>query len=125
MAPRDHFRAHGRIAVQINAVLRQDDSFVIPVTVRDLGFGGAGVDLADPKLHPAPRASFTFSDLATDVPVVLEVVTPVLWDPLYLQGRIVWTAGNVAEDRPARAGIRFDDLGATTLLSLFEVLSSK
>lgn len=124
MAPRDHYRAHGRVPVRIDAVLRQHDKVVLPVTIRDIGFGGAGVEIADPTLQSATQAPSTPVDLATGTPVTLEVIAPVLWDPLMLPGRVVWSLARGAADRPTRAGIRFDPLGANTLLSLFDVLTA-
>ncbi len=124
MAPRDHFRTHGRIPVQIDAFLRQQADLVLAVTIRDLGFGGAGLDFADPILRPPTQALSLPADLVAGAPIVLEVVAAVLWDPLHLPGRIVWSVQDVASGRPTRAGVRFDPLGATTLMSLFEVLGS-
>lgn len=124
MAPRDHFRTHGRVPVQIDAVLRQQDQVVLPVTIRDLGFGGAGVEIADPTTQGSTQETSAAIDLSTGLPVVLEVVAPVLWDPLYLPGRIVWSLEKTANGRSTRAGIRFDPLAATTLLSLFDVLTA-
>ncbi len=124
MAPRDHFRTHGRVLVQIDALLRQQEDLVLAVTIRDLGFGGAGFEIADPTLRPPTQAISLPIDLANGIPIVLEVVAPVLWDPLFLPGRIVWSAKDASTGRPTRAGVRFDLLGATTLISLFEVLTS-
>lgn len=124
MAPWDHFRAHGRVPVQIDAVLRQQDALALPVTIRDLGFGGAGLDIADPTLRPSTQATSSSFELTCDMPVVLELVAPVLWDPLLLPGKIAWSRHNAAGTRQLRAGIRFEPLAATTLLSLFDVLSS-
>jgi hypothetical protein len=124
MAPRDHFRAHGRVPIRIDAVLRRQDVLVLPVTIRDLGFGGAGVDIADPTLLSSKQGASTPIELPTGLPVVLEVVAPVLWDPLYLPGKVMWNFQHAGTGHSARAGIRFDPLGAVTLLSLFEVLSS-
>ena len=124
MAPRDHYRTHGRVPVRIDAVLRRHDSTTLPVTIRDLGFGGAGIELADPTLPSPTQAASAPAELMTGVPIVLEVVAPVLWDPLHLPGQVVWSLASAVSDRTTRAGIRFDALGATTLLSLFDVLTA-
>jgi hypothetical protein len=124
MAHQDHFRTHGRVLVRIDALLRQQEDLVLAVTIRDLGFGGAGFEIADPTLRTSTQAISPPIDLVNGVPIVLEVVAPVLWDPLFLPGTIVWSAKDVSNGRPTRAGVRFDPLGATTLMSLFEVLSS-
>lgn len=120
----DHFRAHGRVSVQIDALLRQQDALVLAVTIRDLGFGGASIDISDPTLRSATQAISLPVDLSTGSHLVLEVVAPSLWDPLYLPGKIVWNLRDAASGQPTRAGVRFDPLGATTLMSLFEVLTS-
>lgn len=130
MAPRDHFRTHGRVPVQITALLRPNDAKEVPVKIRDLGFGGAGVEVVDvvdvvdstPQSSEDPTASPV--DLSAGTSVILEVVAPVLWDPLYLPGRVAWRSSHMVTDQPIRAGICFDQLGATTLLSLFDVLSA-
>jgi hypothetical protein len=124
MAPRDHFRAHGRVSVQIQALLRPAGSSELSVKIRDLGFGGAGVEVIRSSREPSSSATPNPIDLAAGTPVVLEVVAPVLWDPLYLSGHIAWSLSKEAGDLPARAGISFDQLGATTLLSLFDILGS-
>ncbi len=124
MAARDYFRAHGRVPVKIDAVLRQQGDVLLPLTIRDLGFGGAGIEIADPTFSSAKQETSASLDLATGNPVVLELVAPVLWDPLLLPGKIVWSVEKTSTNQTTRAGIRFDPLGATTLLSLFDVLSS-
>lgn len=123
MAPRDHFRAHGRVSVQISALLRPNNAVEVPVKIRDLGFGGAGVEVVDTTPRTTKQTTFNPLDLETGTSVVLEVVAPVLWDPLYLPGRIAWSSPNSSNDPQFRAGICFDQLGAATLLSLFDVLS--
>jgi len=124
MAPRDHFRAHGRVSVQIRALLRPTGAPELAVKIRDLGFGGAGVELVDSTPRPASDATSTPLDLETGTSVVLEVVAPVLWDPLYLSGRVAWSGSKTSSDQPVRAGISFDQLGATTLLSLFDLINA-
>lgn len=124
MAPRDHFRAHGRVSVQIQALLRPAGAPELAVKIRDLGFGGAGVEVINSSRESSSPTTSTPIDLPAGTPVVLEVVAPVLWDPLYLSGHIAWSLSKEAKDLPLRAGISFDQLGATTLLSLFDVLGS-
>jgi len=112
------------VLVQIDALIRQQDALTLPITIRNLGFGGAGVDIADPTLLPATQAGSATFALAVNAPVVIELVAPVLWDPLHLPGRVAWSRQNAAGTRPARIGIRFEPLDGTTLLSLFDVLGS-
>jgi hypothetical protein len=124
MAHWDHFRAHGRVLVHIDAVLRQQDARVLPVTIRDIGFGGAGIEVTEPPLQSTPQPASPSVELVPDLPVVIELVAPVLWDPLYLQGTIAWSQQISMRPRTSRAGIRFVELGPTTLLSLFDVLTT-
>ncbi len=124
MAPRDHYRTQARVPVRIDAVLRQQGAITRSVTIRNLGFGGAGIELADPTIQTSAQAASAHAALATGAPVVLEVVAPVLWDPLYLPGQVAWSVDSSSAERPSRAGIRFDPLEAITLLSLFDVLTS-
>lgn len=125
MAPRDHFRAHGRVSVQITALLRPNDAKEVPVKIQDLGFGGAGVEVVHSSLQTSEDSTTNPVDLSAGTSVVLEVIAPVLWDPLYLPGRVAWRSPNASIDQPVRAGICFDQLGATTLLSLFDILSAE
>ena len=123
MAPRDHFRAHGRMPVRINALLRTRDKHSLAVIIRDMGFGGAGIELAEQPTATSAEDLASHFDWSRDLPVEIEIVTPVLWDPLVLPGKIVWNSEPTSDQLP-RAGIRFEPLGATALLSLFDVLGS-
>lgn len=123
MAPRDHFRVHGRLPVRIDAVLRQQDNRALAVTIHNMGFGGAGVELVDQSSPTSAQEPASRVELLRDAHVALEIVTPALWDPLVLPGTIVWNS-EPSSNRARRAGIRFEPLGATTLLSLFDVLGA-
>ncbi len=79
-------------------------------TLVDLGLSGARLEL-DEALAPGTEA-------------ILEVRTPLLWDPLQLRGQVVWAQG-IDPDGIAHAGIRFHHESGPPLLSLFELLSSQ
>jgi hypothetical protein len=117
MAVRDHFRAHARRRVDLGATLRERQSAEEHgVRIRDLGLGGAGVELSESQL-----ASGLFDPEAT---VTLEVTTPNLWDPLSLRGRVAWLRRG-AFGRSARAGIRFEHHDAGALYALYQLLGSQ
>lgn len=106
--------------MHIDALLRRQDAS-LPVTIRNLGFGGAGIEIVEPThAAPSPDKSRPF-DLLIGDQVMVEIIAPVLWDPLHLNGTVVWSKP-VAGAKPSRAGVRFDPLGRAPLLSLFDVL---
>jgi PilZ domain len=102
-----HFRAHARrrihLAVSVRQANRDDDAIMV-----DLGLAGACVELARP--------------LPIDSRLVLRVVAPTLWDPLVLEGLIVWAARRAAR---FRAGIRFQHADEHALGALFELLAAQ
>jgi hypothetical protein len=53
----------------------------------------------------------------------VEVVTSILWDPLLLRGRVVWSGG--APGAASRAGLRFEHDNPAQALALFEVLGAQ
>jgi hypothetical protein len=109
MSGREHFRAFGRQRMELGATLFDQEGNARSVTIRDLGLGGAGLELVE-------------LDLALDTRVVLELSTPTLWDPLRLPGTIAWVRPSQSAGRRARAGIRFEHHDASMLFSLFQVL---
>src|SRR4051812_36527055 len=72
MPARDHFRAHARYRVDLEGRLRVGESGSYGVRLRDLGLGGACVELVE----VAPSAA-----LDVEGPIALEVTAPSLWDP--------------------------------------------
>ena len=114
MAARDHFRAHARRRVDLDATLRGRDGGSHDVRVRDLGLGGACVELAEG--HSA-------AGLDREAVVSLEVMAPTLWDPLLLGGRIAWIRRS-AQARPTRAGVRFEHRDPAALYALFQLLGA-
>ncbi|WP_437805431.1 PilZ domain-containing protein [Sorangium sp. So ce1078] len=117
MAVRDHFRAHARRRVDLGATLRDRQSIEEHgVRIRDLGLGGAGIEL--------PEAQLASELLDPEASVTLEVITPNLWDPLSLRGRIAWIRRGPA-GRPARAGVRFEHHDAGALYALYQLLGTE
>jgi PilZ domain len=114
MAARDHFRAHARRRVDLDATLRgRDGGFFHDARVRDLGLGGACVELAELHVMGVER----------EVAVTLEVMAPTLWDPLMLGGRIAWVRRG-AQGRPTRTGVRFEHREPSALFALFQLLGA-
>ncbi len=135
MAARDHFRAYARRRVDLGATLRdRQTADEQPVRVRDLGIGGARVELADARAtaqRGAPRDADGWASspprpaaaLEPDAAVTLEVTAPTLWDPLPLRGTIVWVR-RAAAGTPARAGVRFEHHDAAALYALHQLLGA-
>lgn len=116
MAARDHFRAHARRRVDLDATLRgREGGFSHDVRVRDLGLGGACVELAE--LHAGAVG------VEREAVVTLEVMAPTLWDPLLLAGRIAWVRRG-GQGRMTRAGVRFEHREPAALYALFQLLGA-
>jgi hypothetical protein len=116
MAARDHFRAHARRRVDLDANLRgRDGGFSHDARVRDIGLGGACVEIADPYTGAA--------GVEREAVVTLEVMAPTLWDPLVLTGRIAWVRRG-AQARPTRTGVRFEHRDPAALYALFQLLGA-
>jgi hypothetical protein len=114
MAVRDHFRAHARRRVDLDATLRwREGGASHEARVRDLGLGGACVEIAD----------LLGSGVEREGVVTLEVMAPTLWDPLVLGGRIAWVRRG-ALGRPTRAGVRFEHRDPGALYALFQLLGA-
>ena len=115
MAARDHFRAHARRRVDLDATLRgRGGGFSHDARVRDLGLGGACVEISE--LQGA-------AGLEREGVVTLEVMAPTLWDPLLLGGRIAWIRRG-GQGRPTRAGVRFEHRDPGALYALFQLLGA-
>lgn len=122
MAARDHFRAHGRRRVDLDAIVRgRDGAFSHDARVRDLGLGGACIEIADASTLTDPRPAAL--GVEREAPVTLEVMAPTLWDPLTLGGRIAWVRRGAA-GRPTRAGVRFEHREPAALYALFQLLGA-
>jgi hypothetical protein len=122
MAARDHFRAHGRRRVDLDAVVRSKDGAVShEARVRDLGLGGACIEIVEAvDLLGEGRPAL---GVEREASVTLEVMAPTLWDPLTLAGRIAWVRRGAA-GRPTRAGVRFEHREPGALYALFQLLGA-
>lgn len=107
--PLDHFRAFARRPVGLSAIVsRGDGSWKRPARVIDLGLGGACMEM----LEAVPNGTT----------VSLSVEAPHLWDPLLLEGEVVWLH---ALEGAARVGVRFDHSSGRTLRTLTELLEAE
>jgi hypothetical protein len=131
MPARDHFRAHARRRVDLDAILRgQNVAFSHTATIRDLGLGGASLELADNASAIADisatargEARAPLIGVEREALVVLEVIAPSLWDPLAIAGKIAWLRRGL-QGRPWRAGVRFDHREPAALNALFQLLGA-
>ena len=109
MAERPHFRTHERRPVRLPASLRKEDGATVSSLVVDLSLAGAGLELAE--------------ELLPGMPLLLEITSPTLWDPLPLRGRVVWFQAGPSR-KPGRAGVQFVPDDSPQLFALFEVLAA-
>ena len=118
MRARDHFRAHGRKAVNLAASLCDElRSFEEEARIKNLGLGGACVELGA-RSTAEPHVG------RPDALVLLEVIAPSLWDPLILRGRVAWTR-RAAPQQPMRVGLRFEHREQGSLFALFQLLGTQ
>lgn len=112
MPARDHFRAHARQRVDLEGRLRAGEGASHAVRLRDLGLGGACLELLE-----APQQGA----LDIEGAVAVEVTAPMLWDPLVVPGKVAWMR-RVKPERRLRVGVRFElrDLG--TLRAIMKLL---
>lgn len=107
--PLDHFRALSRRPVSLSAVMSHGDgSWKRPARVLDLSLGGACMEL-----HEAVPNGTSIS---------LAVEAPHLWDPLFLEGEVVWLH---VLDGAARVGVHFRHRSGRTLRRLTELLEAE
>jgi hypothetical protein len=127
MAARDHFRAHARRRVDLDATLRgREGGFSHVARVRDLGLGGACVELgelSEPSRALLPGDARGAAGVEREGAITLEVMAPTLWDPLLLAGRIAWVRRGTP-GRPTRAGVRFEHREPGSLYALFQLLGA-
>lgn len=109
MADRSHFRTHERRPVRLPASLRKEDGAQLQGLVVNLSLAGAGLELVD--------------ELSPGTPLLVEITSPTLWDPLPLRGRVVWCQPGQAR-KPSRAGVQFVPDDSPQLFALFEVLAT-
>ncbi len=113
MPGRDHFRAHARLRVDLEGRLRLGEEETHQVRLRDLGLGGACVEITE----GAPR------NVDIDGPAVLEVTAPMLWDPLLIDGKVAWLR-RVKPERKVRLGVRFELREAGALRGILKLLNT-
>jgi len=107
--PLDHFRAFARRPVALSALMTHGEgTWKRPARVVDLGLGGACMEM----LEAIPNGT----------PVSLSVEAPHLWDPLLLEGQVVWLR---VLDGAARLGVRFSHRSGRTLRTLTELLEAE
>ena len=132
MAARDHFRAHARRRVELDAVLRSPGGLTRQdVRIRDLGLGGVCIEVPEVEASAlaAPRDLGRSAarpgpvTLEREASVTLEVLAPTLWDPLVLAGKIAWIRRS-GPGRATRAGLRFEHREPSALYALFQLLSA-
>lgn len=107
MPPQAHFRSFARQPtkwwVVLTGVGRERRA-----RLRDLGLGGAGLELAE--------------EVPLGASVGVRIDAPHLWDPLFLSARVTW----VRARRPAlyHAGVAFEAFSPATMHQLVELLAS-
>lgn len=114
MPARDHFRAHARHRVDLDGRLRVGEGASHAVRLRDMGLGGACVELLEATASGA---------LDVDGPVALEVTAPMLWDPLIVTGKVAWLR-RIKPERRLRIGLRFELRDVGTLRGIMKLLGT-
>jgi hypothetical protein len=107
MPGRDYFRALARLRVGLTGTLFSHDAgWEQPVRVVDLGLGGARLELSD--------------GLSVGSAVRLVIATPNRWDPVALDGKVVWV--RQAARSATHAGLRFQHSTLSELRALVDLL---
>lgn len=114
MPARDHFRAHARHRVDLDGRLRVGESASYAVRLRDMGLGGACVELVEQAASGA---------LDVEGPIALEVTAPMLWDPLIVPGKVAWLR-RIKPERRLRLGLRFELRDVGTLRGIMKLLGT-
>jgi len=111
MSQSGHFRAHARHQVDFSAdfeLMGPQAAPRRPVRIVNLSLAGACIEAPD---------SVPLGASAT-----VEVVSSILWDPLILRGRVVWSRGG--RGLPTRAGLALEHTNTAQAFALFELLGS-
>jgi hypothetical protein len=112
-------KAEGRAKLEEPKAARREGRLPQGIRIRDLGLGGAGIEIPEaPERDRAPAAP---APIDREAPVTIEVLAPTLWDPLILSGRIVWIRRG-GPGRGTRAGVRFEHRESAALYALFRIL---
>jgi hypothetical protein len=112
MRAREHFRAHARRSIRLEAAVSDEfQRWSSAALVVNIALGGACVEL-----ERAP-------ELRLDSGVALVVHAPSLWDPLALRARVAW----IRRDGQAKTqlGLRFEHLEQGGLYALFQLLGAQ
>jgi hypothetical protein len=109
-------KAEPQPSLEEHQASRGEGYLVQGVRIRDLGLGGAGVEIPD---APGREAAPLLVDRGA--PVTIEVLAPTLWDPLLLSGTIAWVR-RASPGRGTRAGVRFEHQEPAALYMLFRLL---
>lgn len=108
---KDHFRAHGRREIDLPATLRhRAGSWRKRARVVNLSLGGACLETREP-VEPGIR-------------ITVELLVPTLWDPLLLEGRVVWVRSFQENDK-VRMGIELQHQSTSPLFALVELLGAQ
>jgi hypothetical protein len=78
------------------------------IRIVNLSLGGACIEASEP--------------VAVGAMLGLEIVAPTLWDPLVLQGRVIWSRSERSSAH--RAGLCFENGDPARAFALFELLSA-
>lgn len=106
MPTRAHFRANARFSTSTTAtVTLLETSQTLQGKVRNMGLGGLCLEVD--------------AEVSSGQSAVLLLATPWLWEPLRLQGDVVWVRGDAY---PALVGIRFQHTSHQTIQLVFEFL---
>ena len=106
--------AGGRIAMGADGRLRVGESASYAVRLRDLGLGGACVELVEQAASGA---------LDVEGPIALEVTAPMLLDPLIVPGKVAWLR-RIKPERRLRLGLRFELRDVGTLRVIMKLLGT-
>jgi hypothetical protein len=105
-----HFRAHERRHLELDALLwRAADSEPVAAKVLNLGLGGAGL-------------AFT-AQLRQEDRLTVTLLSPSLLDPLIANARVAWVHAPGGSPL-SYAGLAFEALERSTLLTLFQLIST-
>jgi hypothetical protein len=118
MSQSGHFRAHARHQVDFSAEL----DLVAAVAPAPATLGSSRRRVRIVNLSLAGACIESAEPLATGALATVEVVSSILWDPLVVRGRVVWSRGG--REKSKRAGLCFLHEDAAQAFALFELLGA-
>ena len=110
MRPLERFRTSARRPIHVPVIVKGEDWTNRKANLVDLSLKGACLEFSDA--------------VVPGLDILLEVRSPMLWDPLELRGKVVWSHWNNRTGL-TQAGIRFEYDSPIPLYSLFELLCSQ